>query len=74
MEEMITAIPLFRDVGATVVIFLLVWYQNKASVRQHERSVARDDALITTINRQNEAIMQCVENKGIAQTVQTPRV
>lgn len=67
MDDVTPLLPFLDDAGATIVIFLLVWYTNKQAIRQHERTIARDRAMMDTIDSQNEAIMECVRER------ETPR-
>lgn len=69
MDDITPLIPFLDDAGATIVIFLLVWFSNKQNVRQHERTLARDRAMMDTIDAQNKAIMECVRDREVA----TPR-
>jgi hypothetical protein len=61
-------LPYASDLGATIIIFVLVWYQNKSALRQHERTMLRDAAMMDTINAQNKAIMECVESDRVRST------
>lgn len=63
MDDITPLIPLISDSGVTIVIFLLVWFSNKQNVRQHERTLARDRAMMDTIDKQNAAIMECVKER-----------
>ena len=72
MVEIIEMTPIIKEVGSWVIIVVLLWYMNRQAVRQHERTLKRDEMMSNTINDQNVAILECVEKRTI-EVMSTPR-
>lgn len=63
-NELGTLLSVAPDIGATIIVFALLWYAFKQSQQQHERELERAKQNAATMREVINSLMDCLKAKN----------